>query len=218
MRVLRFGLKPLIFLAALVPAALLVRGAIQNDLGANPIEEITHQTGLWTLRFLMITLAVTPVRRITGWHAVIRLRRMLGLFGFFYACLHFLTYLVLDQFFAFDAIIADIAKRPFITMGFAGFVLLIPLAATSTAGMMRRLGRRWQRLHRVIYVAAFCGVLHYLWLVKADLRDPRVYSITLALLLGVRVVGELARHLSAPASRSRLVAKSPRPANAGHYD
>ena len=209
MRVLRFVIKPVVFLAALVPAALLVRGGIQNDLGANPIETITHQTGLWTLRFLMITLAVTPVRRITGWHAVIRLRRMLGLFGFFYACLHFLTYLVLDQFFAFDAIVADIAKRPYITVGFTGFVLLIPLAATSTAGMIRRLGKRWQRLHRLIYVAAFCGVLHYLWLVKADLRDPRVYSITLAVLLGIRVVAELGRHLRAPALFRKVLDSSP---------
>lgn len=213
MRVVRFVIKPVVFVAALVPAALLVRGAIQNDLGANPIEEITHQTGLWTLRFLMITLAVTPVRRITGWHAVIRLRRMLGLFGFFYVCLHFLTYIVLDRFFAFDTIVADVAKRPYITVGFTGFVLLIPLAATSTAGMIRRLGKRWQRLHRLIYVAAFCGVLHYLWLVKADLRDPRVYSITLAVLLGIRVVGELSRHVRARATPSQFVTKAQIPAH-----
>lgn len=217
MRVVRL-VKPIVFVAALGPAALLVRGALLGELGANPIEAITHETGLWTLRFLLITLAVTPVRRITGWHAVIRLRRMLGLFGFFYVCLHFLTYLVLDQFFAFDAIIADIAKRPYITVGFAGFVLLVPLAATSTARMIRRLGKRWQRLHRLIYVAAFCGVLHYLWLVKADLRDPRVYSITLAVLLGMRVVVEVSGHLRGSASRSRLVAKPPSPAEAGHYD
>lgn len=195
MKLVRFVLKPVVFGAALVPALLLVRRAMTDDLGANPIEEITHQTGLWTLRFLLITLAVTPLRRLTGWHAVIRLRRMLGLFAFFYVCLHFLTYMVLDHFFNFDAIVADIAKRPYVTVGFTGFVLLIPLALTSTAGMVRRLGRKWQRLHQLIYIAAFCGVLHYLWLVKADLRDPRFYSVTLAVLLGVRVYALLRKVL-----------------------
>lgn len=198
MKVLRFVIKPLVFVAALVPAALLVKGAFQNDLGANPIEAITHETGLWALRFLMITLAVTPMRRLTGWHGVIRFRRMLGLFAFFYVCLHFLTYMVLDHFFDIDAILADIAKRPYVTIGFTGFVLLIPLALTSTAGMIRRLGKRWQRLHQLIYVAAFCGVLHYLWLVKADLRDPRAYSLILAVLLGFRVYTLLRKVLDTP--------------------
>ncbi len=207
MKLIRFFLKPLVFAAALVPAAWLVKGAFTNDLGANPIEEITHQTGLWTLRFLMITLAVTPLRRITGWHAVIRFRRMLGLFAFFYVCLHFSTYIVLDHFFNFDAILADIAKRPYVTIGFAGFVMLVPLALTSTAGMIRRLGRKWQRLHQLIYVAAFCGVLHYLWLVKADLRDPRAYSVILAALLGFRVYALLRKVLDSNAVSVRAPAR-----------
>ncbi len=180
-------LKPAIFLTCLLPLALLVWDGFHDALGANPIETITHRTGDWTLRFLLITLTMTPLRRLLGWNGALRLRRMLGLFAFFYACLHFLTYLVLDQFFDWDAIIRDIAKRPYITIGFSAFVLLIPLAVTSTKAMMRRLGRRWGQLHRLAYLVAIFGVIHYLWLVKADYLPPALYASVLAILLGLRV-------------------------------
>ena len=180
-------IKAAVFVAALAPfARLLVRG-IGGDLGANPIEVITHETGIWALRFLIITLAITPLRWLTGWNAIIGFRRMLGLFAFFYASFHFFTYLVLDQFFEFSYILGDIAKRPYITVGFTAFVLLIPLAVTSTAGMIRRLGgRKWQLLHRLIYLSALLGVVHYLWLVKADAERPLTYGAILASLLGFR--------------------------------
>jgi sulfoxide reductase heme-binding subunit YedZ len=181
-------LKAGVFAGALVPAGVLLWRTLSDDLGANPIEAITHATGDWTLRFLLITLAVTPVRRLTGWSRVAMLRRMLGLFAFFYASLHFATYIVLDQFFALDAIVADVGKRPYITVGFTAFVLLAPLAVTSTAGWTRRLGgARWRALHRLVYVSAICGVVHYLWLVKADVRRPLTYGAILAVLLAVRL-------------------------------
>jgi len=180
--------KPLVFALCLLPALLLVWWAFAGGLGANPIEAITHHTGDWTLRFLLITLAVTPVRRLTGWNPVIRFRRMLGLFAFFYAALHLLTYVWLDQFFSWPAIVKDVVKRPFITVGFTAFVVLVPLAATSTAGMIRRLGgRAWRRLHRLIYLAAVAGVVHYWWLVKADIRRPMRYGLVLAVLLSLRL-------------------------------
>jgi sulfoxide reductase heme-binding subunit YedZ len=176
-----------LFAAALVPFALIVARAFTGGLGANPIDKVTDITGTWTLRFLLVTLAVTPLRRLTGWNEVISLRRMMGLFAFFYGTLHALTYVVLDQFFAFDLIVKDVAKRPFITAGFTAFVLLVPLAVTSTAGWIRRLGgRRWQRLHRLAYVSATAGVVHYYWLVKADTSRPLRYASVLALLLGLR--------------------------------
>ncbi|HEY4052643.1 MAG TPA: protein-methionine-sulfoxide reductase heme-binding subunit MsrQ [Terriglobales bacterium] len=157
-------------------------------LGANPIEKITHVTGDWTLRFLMITLAITPLRKLLKVPSLIKFRRMLGLFAFFYVTLHFLTYIWLDKFFNLHEILADVAKRKFITIGFTGFVLLIPLAITSTAGWIRRLGgKRWQALHRLIYLVAIAGVIHYLWLVKADIRRPVQYGILLAALLLYRV-------------------------------
>jgi len=158
-------------------------------LGANPIEVITHSTGDWTLIFLLITLAVRPLRKLSGQPWLIRYRRMFGLFAFFYVTLHFLTYIWLDKFFNVHDMLADIAKRKFITVGFTGFVLLIPLALTSTSGWIRRLGgKRWQALHRLIYAAAICGVIHYLWLVKADIRKPLQYGTVLAVLLGYRLV------------------------------
>jgi len=181
-------LKPAVFVAALGPFLYLVWRAVAGELSANPIEDITLTTGQWTLRLLMITLAVMPVRRLTGWQPAIRFRRMLGLFAFFYGTLHFLTYVVLDQFFGWGFILADIAKRPYITVGFAAFVLMVPLALTSTAGMIRRLGgRRWAWLHRLVYVSATCGVVHYLWKVKADTRDPLGWAAVLAVLLGLRL-------------------------------
>ena len=179
--------KAVIFTAALTPLSLLAYYAYTDQLGANPIEVITHWTGDSIIIFLLITLAVTPVRKLTGWNDAIKFRRMLGLFAFFYACLHFTTYIWLDQFFDFPGMIKDVAKRPFITVGFTSFVLLIPLALTSTAAMVRRLGKRWQQLHRLIYVAAAGGVIHYWWLVKKDIRWPLTFGIVLALLLGFRL-------------------------------
>ena len=181
-------IKPFVFIAALGPLAYLLLGAWRGSLGANPIETITRSTGLWTLRFMLITLAVTPLRRLTGWNDMVRVRRMLGLFAFFYGSLHLLTYVWLDQFFDVAAIAKDVVKRPFITAGFSAYVLLVPLAITSTAGMIRRLGgRTWRRLHRLAYATAALGVVHYWWLVKADIRPPRNYAILLAALLLVRV-------------------------------
>ena len=175
------------FAAALVPLALLIADAFRGDLTANPIEYITHQTGNFALALIMVTLAVTPVRRLTGWNAIIRVRRMLGLFAFFYATLHLLTWVVLDQFFALSLMVADVMKRPFITVGMATYLLLLPLALTSTAAMIRRLGRRWQQLHRLVYVAGVTAVLHFWWLVKADITEPRRWAILLAVLLGFRL-------------------------------
>ena len=181
-------LKALIFIAALGPVVYLSVGAARGALGANPIETITRSTGTWTLRFLLVTLAVTPLRRVSGWNEVIRLRRMLGLFAFFYGSLHLLTYVWLDQFFDWASIAKDVAKRPFITAGFSADVLLVPLAVTSTAGMIRRLGgRTWRRLHRLAYIAPALGVVHYWWLVKADTRPPRNYGVVLAALLLIRL-------------------------------
>jgi len=158
-------------------------------LGANPIEVITHSTGDWTLIFLLVTLSVTPLRKLTGQLGLIRFRRMIGLFSFFYVTLHFLTYIWLDKFFDMHEMLVDIAKRKFITVGFTGFMLLIPLAITSTSGWIRRLGgRRWNRLHQLIYLTAIAGVIHYYWLVKADVRKPLQYATVLSLLLGYRVV------------------------------
>jgi len=180
-------LKATGFVLCLLPAAWLGWRAYGDALGANPIETITRDTGVWTLRLLLITLLVTPLRRLTGWNVLQRLRRMLGLFAFFYACLHFTTYIWLDKFFAWPDMVKDVIKRPFITVGFLGFVLLLPLAATSTNKMMKRLGRRWQTLHRLAYAIPALGVLHYLWLVKADIRAPLWYGVLLSVLLGVRL-------------------------------
>lgn len=180
--------KALAFVLCLVPFAWLLWRVAVNDLGTNPIETLNRYTGDWTLRFLLITLAVTPLRRLTGWLWLARWRRMIGLYAFFYATVHFLTYALIDQFFDFPAILQDIAKRPFITLGFACFVLLIPLAATSTNAMVRRLGgQRWQRLHRLVYVIAIGGVIHFLWLVKSDIREPLIYAAILTVLLGHRL-------------------------------
>ncbi len=179
--------KVWIALACLLPLARLIALGASGGLGANPIEFITRSTGTWTLIGLLVTLSVTPLRRLTGRADLVRYRRMLGLFAFFYACLHFTTYVWLDQFFDPAAIARDIVKRPFITVGFSAFMLLIPLAATSTHAMMRRLGRRWQQLHRLVYPIALLGVVHFLWLVKKDLTEPLVYGAILALLLALRL-------------------------------
>lgn len=180
-------LKPLLFLICLIPFGQLAYGAYIGDLSANPIEFITRFTGSWALIILIASLAVTPLRRISGWNELIKFRRMLGLFAFFYALMHFSTYLVLDHFFDFQAISKDILKRPYVTAGFIGFVAMIPLAITSTAAMIRRLGKRWQQLHRLVYIAAIVGVIHFYWLVKADISRPAQYGGVLVLLLGYRL-------------------------------
>ena len=180
-------LKLAVFIACATPATQLAYQAYTGDLGVNPIEYITRFTGSWSLIILIASLAVTPLRRLTGRNELIKLRRMIGLFAFFYACLHFATYIGLDLFFDFGAIGKDILKRPYITVGFLAFVMMVPLAATSTAGMIRRLGKRWQQLHRLVYVAAIAGVIHFYWLVKADISRPAQYGTVLALLLGFRL-------------------------------
>jgi len=176
--------KVAVFLVCLLPLAALIQRTIRGNLGANPVEFYQHATGDWTLRFLIFTLTITPVRRLLRVPELIRFRRMLGLFAFFYVCLHFLTYIGPDQSFSLRGMWQDVAKRRYVTVGFLGFLLLIPLAFTSTAGWIRRLGgKRWQALHRAIYVSAICGVIHYYWLVKSDVRKPLFYGALVAVLL-----------------------------------
>ncbi len=202
-RIVRFGIKPIVFVAALGPAAWLVWAALTGNLSANPLSDITNETGVWTLRFVCTTLAMTPLRRLTGWNAFIRFRRMAGLFAFFYGTLHFLTYVIVDRYAGLDltggyftrstlpdllkSVGEDIYKRPFITVGFTAWLTMLPLALTSTAGMIRRLGgRTWNRLHRLVYATGIAGVVHYWWLVKADVSRPRIYAVVVAALLGFR--------------------------------
>jgi sulfoxide reductase heme-binding subunit YedZ len=212
----RFVAKPLIFAAGLVPAAWLVWAFLTGALSANPLSDVTNETGVWTLRFLCATLAITPLRRLTGWNVVIRFRRMVGLFAFFYGTLHFSIYVIADRFASIldfpDGIVAwstmrnllaligeDIYKRPYITVGFTALMLMVPLALTSTAGSIRRLGgKRWQALHRLVYVSAIGGVLHYWWLVKADVSRPQIYALVVALLLAFRVYWSKIRSAAAP--------------------
>ncbi|HVB55417.1 MAG TPA: protein-methionine-sulfoxide reductase heme-binding subunit MsrQ [Candidatus Acidoferrales bacterium] len=180
--------KVLVFALCLVPLAVLVWRGFHRDLTLNPVEFVEHTTGDWTLRFLVITLAISPLRKILRLPQLIRFRRMLGLFAFFYVCLHFTTWVTIDQYFDWHSMLKDIHKRPFITVGFAGFVLLIPLAITSSAGWIRRLGgRRWRLLHRAIYLTAVAGVIHYYWLVKSDVRKPLEYAGIVGILLAWRV-------------------------------
>jgi methionine sulfoxide reductase heme-binding subunit len=197
--------KIAIFLAALVPLGRLVWKAFHDGLGANPIEVITHATGDWALILILTTLSITPLRRITKQYWLIGVRRMAGLLAFFYGCLHFTTYIWLDKFFDLHEMIKDIYKRPFITVGFTALVLMIPLAVTSTQGWIRRLGgRNWQRLHRLIYLTGIAGVVHYLWLVKADRRKPLEYGFVLSILLLYRVgvwIAEKRKELAAARAR-----------------
>jgi methionine sulfoxide reductase heme-binding subunit len=202
--VLKWVLKPAVFTAGLLPAAWIVWAGLTGNLSANPLSDTTNETGLWTLRCLCLTIAITPLRRLTGWNALIKFRRMVGLYAFFYGSLHFLIYAIADRFAGLDfpdGIVAwstvtnliksvgeDVYKRPFITIGFTALSLMAPLAVTSTAGMIRRLGgKRWQRLHRLVYVSAIGGVVHYWWLVKADVSSPIRYGILVTVLLLVRV-------------------------------
>jgi len=182
-RLFRWLFKPLLFVACLLPFALLVRGALVDDLGPNPLETVTHVTGDWALRFLLITLAMTPLRRLLGQAWPLRVRRMLGLYAFFYATMHLLIWTVLDQELRWTSMWEDITKRPYVTVGFTAWLLLVPLALTSTRAAMRRLGRRWARLHRLVYPTAALGVLHYWWLVKADWLQPGLYGLILASLI-----------------------------------
>ena len=184
-------IKPAVFVLALVPAVWLAAGLVRGTLGANPAEALQLETGIWALRFLLASLAVTPLRRLTGWNRLIQYRRMIGLFAFFYASLHLLTYIVLDRYFELAGILEDIVKRPYITAGMAAFVLMIPLALTSTKGWIRRLGRSWQTLHRLVYFSAAAASLHFLWKVKVMIGEPVYYAGILFVLLGFRLVWRL---------------------------
>lgn len=183
------AIKTALWLVCLIPLTRLIFLGLNDGLGANPIEFITRSTGTWTLTGLLVTLSITPLRKLTGRSWLIRFRRLLGLFAFFYACLHFTTYIWLDQFFDPASVLKDIYKRPFITVGFTAFILLIPLAYTSRQSMMKKLGRNWQRLHKLVYVIASLGVVHYWWLVKKDITQPLIYGCVLAVLLAMRLPG-----------------------------
>jgi sulfoxide reductase heme-binding subunit YedZ len=228
-RTIRWILKPLAFIAGLLPFAWLIWAALTNNLSVNPLSDITLHTGDWTIRFICITLAISPLRQITGWLWLIRFRRMSGLFAFFYGTTHFLIYVIADRFAGLDfpdgivsfttvrsltaSVGEDIYKRPFITIGFLTWLLMVPLALTSTAGWIRRLGgKRWQALHRLVYVAAITGVVHYWWLVKLDIRPPLRYAIIVGILLGARMIRASVRArqatpprvpAAAPASKAR---------------
>jgi sulfoxide reductase heme-binding subunit YedZ len=231
-RGVRFVLKPLVFVASLGPFFYLVWAALTGNLGADPLAALTNETGVWTLRFICITLAITPLRKLTGWNPFIKFRRMAGLFAFFYGSLHLTTYAIVDRFAGLDqaagwvealsaghvpggalvgstlrslakSIGEDIYKRPFITIGFATWVSMLPLAITSTAGWIRRLGgKRWNRLHRLVYLTGVLGPLHYWWLVKADVSRPLTYAAVVAALLGVRLFWNRARRAPVPARAS----------------
>jgi len=229
--VIRFVVKPVVFLAALVPAAYLTWAALTNHLSANPLSDVTNETGVWTLRFLCITLLLTPLRKVTTWNLVSPFRRMMGLYAFFYGSLHFLTYLILDRFaglvdfpdgmVSFTTVkrvvlssVGDVAMRPFITVGFFAFLTMVPLALTSTTGWIRRLGgKRWAALHRLVYVTGIAGVVHYWWLVKADVRRPMIYGAVVGVLLAVRLYYRLKKSTvrrSASPSASALDRRSVR--------
>jgi sulfoxide reductase heme-binding subunit YedZ len=182
------SLKAVLFIGALAPFLVLLFDAFTGGLGADPVKSITHRTGWWTLTLLLVTLAVTPLRRVTGYNRLVQQRRMLGLFAFFYATLHFLTYVVLDQTLDFSYVGEDIAKRPYITIGFAAWLLLIPLAVTSTKASIRRLGKRWTQIHRLVYLVAVIGVIHFYWQVKKDVREPLIFAGILAVLLAFRAI------------------------------
>jgi sulfoxide reductase heme-binding subunit YedZ len=219
-RALRLVVKPLVFAAALGPAGWLVWAAWTGNLSANPLSDLTNETGVWALRFVCVTLALTPLRRLTGWNGFIRFRRMAGLFAFFYGTLHFLTYVIADRFAGLDfpdgfvawstarnlakSAAEDIYKRPFITIGFTAWLTMLPLALTSTAGMIRRLGgRRWNLLHRLVYATGVAAVVHYWWLVKADISRPRIYAVVVALLLAFRLAWARRRSAAARPALAR---------------
>ena len=185
--------KPVVFVLALVPLAALIFFVLTGRTSANPAEDILLTTGIWALRFLLVSLAITPLRRVTGWNVLIQYRRMLGLFAFFYATVHLFSYIAFDRVFAFGEVLGDVAKRPFITAGMTAFVLMTPLAVTSTKGWIRRLGRRWQLLHRLVYASAAAAVLHFVWKVKVVVGEPVYYAMILAALLAFRIAWWLPR-------------------------
>jgi methionine sulfoxide reductase heme-binding subunit len=200
---IRRVLKPLVFAACLGPLAWLVYHAFWGDLGVNPVETITNATGIWTLRFLVITIAITPVRWLTRWNPLINFRRMIGLFAFFYGTLHFMIYFVLDQSLIFSGLWEDVMKRPYITVGFVGFVLMIPLAITSTRGWIRRMGgQNWNLLHKLVYLSVILGVTHYWWKVKLDVTNPQIYAVIVGALLASRIVRWAVKRQAARAARS----------------
>lgn len=200
----RIGLKAGVWAAALAPLAALAWWLVTDDLTANPISFITNHLGIWTLRLLLASLATTPLRLVTGWGWPVLLRRLLGLFAFFYASLHFSVWILLDHFFNWGQMGADIVKRPYVTIGMTALTLLVPLAATSTAAMVKRLGaRNWRRLHRLVYVAGLAAVLHFIWLAKVGRTEPYYYAAILAVLLGVRVADMLRRWLRQRRERRR---------------
>ena len=220
-RTLRFAIKPLVFVASLVPAGWLMWAALTGNLSANPLGDMTNETGVWAIRFICIALAITPARRLTGWNRLAKFRRMVGLYAFFYGTLHLLTYVVADRFAGLDfpngvlswttaanlaaSVAADIYKRPFITVGFSAWLTMLPLAITSTAGWIRRLGgRRWNRLHKLVYATGVVAVLHYWWLVKADVRRPFIYGAIVLVLLASRAYK--ARRATAPSPSARRFA------------
>ncbi len=207
----RGAIKALLWIAALVPLALLVRGFVTGDLLVKePVKEIQHQTGTTALVLLLVTLSASPLRRLTGWNEIIRFRRLAGLFAFFYASLHATSYFVFDQELSPTGILADVVEHPWVLLGFTAFVSLIPLAVTSTKGWIRRLGRRWRALHQLIYVAAAAAVLHFLWLVKLDVREPVTYAAILIVLLGVRLV-----YMRRDRDRRHRTGRASRPAATG---
>lgn len=193
---LRFRLKPIVFITALLPILFLVFGVAENSLGADPAKHIMHKTGEWTLRFLLLTLCISPLKRLLNWPQLLRLRRMIGLYSFFYAVMHFTSYYALYLFFDFSNVIEDVVERPFITVGFLALLMLLPLTITSTKNWQRRLGKRWQKLHQLIYPIAVLGIVHFIWLVKSDLNEPLIYVFLLSLLFGVRLYWKLSARIS----------------------
>jgi sulfoxide reductase heme-binding subunit YedZ len=207
--VIKRVIKPLVFAACCAPAAWLLSRTFRGELGVNPLETLTNETGIWTLRLLVATVAITPIRWLTKWNPIITLRRMIGLFAFFYGTIHFFIYFLFDRSLQFDGLWEDVALRPYITVGFTAFVLMIPLAITSTSGWIRRLGgRRWNLLHRLVYVSAVGGVLHYWWKVKLDVTDPMFYAAIVAVLLGWRVVRAFGRRQATAAARAAAAART----------
>ena len=194
--------KSFVFLAALTPFVWLVFRVLTGRVSANPVEDMTLTTGIWALRFLLVTLAITPIRRVTGWHRIIQYRRMFGLFTFFYASVHLLIYIVFDQAMDFRFILPDIVKRPYITAGMTAFALMVPLAITSTKGWIRRLGRQWQVLHRLVYFCAFAACLHFIWKVKVVIGEPVYYAAIFTVLLGFRLIWHFRSTVRPPAGRS----------------
>lgn len=202
-QLVRRVIKPIVFAACLTPFVLLLVNGIRGELGVNPVETITNTTGIWTLRFIAISLAITPLRWLSGWNPLIRLRRPVGLFAFFYAVLHFMTYFVLDHSLMFEGLWEDVVKRPYITVGFTAFLLMIPLAVTSTQGWIRRLGgKRWSLVHRLVYITALLGVVHYWWKVKLDTSSPLLYAVLVAALLAFRVWRSIASRQAASSTRT----------------